>query len=48
MLDKIKSLIPFSEIEIEAQNQIYEVAKYDFIKKIAIMPDVHAGYALNR
>lgn len=44
--NKIVSLIPFHEIEQEAQNQIYANANIPFVKKIAIMPDVHAGYDL--
>lgn len=45
-LDKLKSLIPFSEIEQEAQHQIYDNLAHDFMLKMAIMPDVHAGYDL--
>jgi tRNA-splicing ligase RtcB len=45
-LYKIKSLIPFTDMEIEAQNQIYDIIKYDFVKEIAIMPDVHTGYTV--
>ncbi|WP_457638989.1 RtcB family protein [Persephonella sp.] len=46
MEEKIKSLIELEQIEPEALKQIYDVAKLDIVKKLAIMPDVHAGYDL--
>ncbi|WP_457625006.1 RtcB family protein [Persephonella sp.] len=46
MEEKIKSLIELDEIEPEALKQIYDVASVDIVKKLAIMPDVHAGYDL--
>ena len=46
MEHKIKSLIDLTEIEPEALKQIYDVASLDIVKKLAIMPDVHAGYDL--
>lgn len=45
-LDKLKTLIPMEMLEIEAQNQIYEALKHDFLKKLVIMPDCHSGYSL--
>jgi tRNA-splicing ligase RtcB len=45
-IDKLKSLIPMSEIEEEAKKQIYKALDQDFLKKLVIMPDVHAGYDL--
>lgn len=46
ILDKFVSLIPMEEIEQSAQKQIYDVLRLDCLKKLAIMPDVHAGYDL--
>ena len=46
MLDKLKTLIPMEEIEPEAQQQIYALLKMDFVKVLAIMPDVHMGYLM--
>lgn len=45
-LEKLKTLIPLHELEIGAQNQIYEVLEHDFLLKLAIMPDCHSGYSL--
>ncbi|WP_029522166.1 RtcB family protein [Persephonella sp. KM09-Lau-8] len=45
-MEKIKSLINLEEIEPEALKQIHDVASLDIVKKLAIMPDVHAGYDL--
>lgn len=45
-LEKLASLIPLAEIEQKAQQQIYAALELDFLKKLAIMPDVHAGYDL--
>jgi len=44
--EKLVSLIPFEQIEQSAQQQIYNVLSLDCLKKLAIMPDVHAGYDL--
>lgn len=44
--DKIASLVPLEEIEVTAQQQLFENAKIPFISKIAVMPDIHAGYDL--
>lgn len=46
MFDKLKTLIPLHEIEAEAYAQILNVLKLPQLKKLAIMPDVHAGYDL--
>lgn len=47
MHKKIKSLLPFEEIEQEVINQIWRnVVDLPFLKKLAIMPDVHTGYHL--
>lgn len=46
MVDKLFLSIPKSEIEQGALNQIDAVMKLDFLKYLAIMPDVHQGYAL--
>lgn len=45
-MSKLKSLIPLQEIEQSALDQIDEVLKLPMLKKLAIMPDVHAGYDL--
>lgn len=44
--EKIVSLIPFEEIEIGAQQQLFNIAQFDFCQKIAVMPDIHSGYLL--
>lgn len=44
--NKLHSLIPMSEIEQTAQKQIYDVLSLDCLKRLVIMPDVHAGYDL--
>jgi tRNA-splicing ligase RtcB len=41
---RVKSLIPFNEIESATIKQFEELLKFDQIKKIAIMPDTHFGY----
>jgi len=46
ILEKLKSLIPMEEIEQSAQQQIYANLELDFLKILAIMPDVHMGYTL--
>jgi tRNA-splicing ligase RtcB len=44
MKDKIKTFIPWEEIELEAQEQIKETASMPFIfHHIAVMPDCHYG-----
>jgi len=43
---KIKSLVPLHEVEPGAVAQLYDVAQYDFVKRIAVMPDIHQGYFL--
>ena len=45
-LDKLFSMVPLEEIEQSAQQQIFDVLELDCLKKLAIMPDVHAGYDL--
>ena len=42
-MEKLNSLIPLHEIEEGAYKQIIDVLQLDFLKKLAIMPDVHAG-----
>ncbi len=44
--DKIVSLIPLEEIEQGAQKQLFDNAAIPFVKKIAVMPDVHQGFDL--
>jgi len=46
VLDKLRTLIPIEEIEQKAQQQMYDALRLDFLKALAIMPDVHAGYSL--
>ena len=46
VLDKLKTLIPLQELEWDAQNQIYDALKLDFLKKLVILPDCHTGYSL--
>lgn len=43
-IDKLKLLVPMEEIEQGAQKQIYDILQLDFVKALAIMPDVHQGY----
>jgi len=45
-IEKLESLVPMEEIEVGAQDQIRSVLELDFVKKLAIMPDVHCGYTL--
>ena len=45
-LEKLKTLIPLSELEQSAQQQIYEALELEFLIKLAIMPDCHTGYTL--
>lgn len=44
--NKVKTTIPLSSIEQEAISQIENVAGMAAVKKLVIMPDVHAGYTL--
>lgn len=46
MMEKLHSLIPLHEIEENAYTQIMNVLQLEFLKSLAIMPDVHAGYDL--
>lgn len=43
---KVTTLLPIHEIEAGAVKQFLDVLENDFVKKIAIMPDVHQGYTL--
>ncbi|MDH4261795.1 MAG: RtcB family protein [Spirochaetia bacterium] len=43
---KLTSLIPLNAIEPEALEQLQKALNHDFVKKIAVMPDIHAGYDL--
>jgi tRNA-splicing ligase RtcB (3'-phosphate/5'-hydroxy nucleic acid ligase) len=45
-LSKLKTLIPFNELERKAQEQIYNALKLPFLKTLAVMPDCHMGYTL--
>jgi len=45
-LNRLFSTVPLEEIEQSAQQQIFDVLELDCLKKLAIMPDVHAGYDL--
>jgi tRNA-splicing ligase RtcB len=45
-LDKLKTLIPLEELENDALQQIYTLLEYDFVLKMAIMPDCHTGYTM--
>ena len=45
-MEKLHSLVPLHEIEEGAYKQIMNVLQLDFLKSLAIMPDVHAGYDL--
>lgn len=43
-MDKIKTFIPWEEIEVEAQGQIKNTASMPFIfRHVAVMPDCHYG-----
>lgn len=44
--DKLASLIPIHELEQSAQQQVYNNLAFDFLLKLAIMPDCHTGYLL--
>lgn len=43
---KLASLIPMDELEEAAKQQIYEALDKEFLIKLAVMPDCHAGYDL--
>lgn len=43
---KLVSLIPLDEIEPEALDQLQRALNHDFVKRVAVMPDIHAGYDL--
>ena len=45
-IDKLATLIPLEKLEQEAQAQIYNAIEYEFLVKLAIMPDCHTGYSL--
>jgi len=45
-LQKLRTLIPIHELEIDAQNQVYEALKLEFLLLLALMPDCHTGYSL--
>lgn len=45
-LGKLSSLVPIDDIEWSARNQIYACLAEESLIKLAIMPDVHAGYDL--
>lgn len=42
--EKIKTLIELHHVEPGAVAQLYDVAGYDTVKQIAVMPDIHEGY----
>jgi len=44
--EKLRSLLPLSELEEGAINQIENALSLPFLKKLAIMPDCHTGYDL--
>tara|TARA_Y100000034_G_scaffold137002_1_gene218240 strand:+ start:775 stop:2727 length:1953 start_codon:yes stop_codon:yes gene_type:complete len=46
MDNRVRSLIPFEEIEEKAQEQVCEALKHNFLSVLAIMPDIHMGYSL--
>lgn len=43
---KLASILPLEEIEWEAKKQMYDVLSIPSLIKLALMPDVHAGYDL--
>ena len=45
-MNKLRTLVPFSELDLEAQDQIHHALDLPFLKALAIMPDCHAGYSL--
>lgn len=46
MTDKLALTVPAEEIEPKAMEQIEAALKMTYLKRLAIMPDVHAGYDL--
>lgn len=42
--DKLHLTIPWDDIDHGAQEQIQTVLAFEFVNKLAIMPDVHQGY----
>jgi tRNA-splicing ligase RtcB (3'-phosphate/5'-hydroxy nucleic acid ligase) len=46
ILAKLRSLIPIHELELDAQNQVYEALRLEFLLLLALMPDCHTGYSL--
>lgn len=44
--ERLASLIPLDQIEPEAKKQIHHTLQHDFVKRMVILPDVHAGYDL--
>lgn len=44
--EKIRWLIPEQELEAGALTQIWNCAGFDFVLKMAVMPDAHQGYGL--
>ncbi len=45
-IKRLRSLIPLHELEVSAQDQIYQALELDFLLILAIMPDCHTGYTL--
>jgi len=45
-LHKLRTLIPLQELEISAQQQIYANLELDFLRRMVVLPDCHAGYDL--
>ena len=43
---KLVSLIPLENVESEALDQLQTALNRDFVKKVVVMPDIHAGYDL--
>jgi len=44
--EKLKLLIPMNDLELSAQQQIFNCLKLPFLEKLVIMPDCHTGYLL--
>lgn len=43
---KLKSLLPISEIDEGALEQIHKALEQPFLEKLVVLPDVHKGYSL--
>jgi len=43
---RLRMLIPITDLEWSAQNQIYEALNLEFLLILAVMPDCHTGYSL--